>query len=230
MTLFKLEFYDAGVTINFDGQSINVPFSCSTDSAAFDVQIFDDTVTVLEVNKEHSKWFSERLKTTCRLVAFPEENPRQIEPAFVKTPANVSLADAYPFLIIGQSSLDDLNARLHEPVTIKRFRPNFVFTGGDPFAEDVWRDFTIGETRFNGIRPSARCVVTTVDPETGLKGSEPLRTLATYRKQNNKTYFGQNAIAIDHNIVRVGDVITLHNTHSAGREKLVDTSGNHVQK
>jgi len=228
MALFKLKFYDAGLTITFKDDSINIPFSHSSIPSPLDVQIWDDTITALEVSKEHSEWFSDRMNTTCRLVVFPEENRRQIEPALVPTPANVSLADSYPFLIIGQSSLDDLNARLDNPVAMKRFRPNFVFTGGQPYAEDCWKDFTIGATRFRGIRPSSRCVLITIDPETGVKGKEPLRTLATYRRWNNKTYFGQNAISIDHTVIRAGDVITLQNSYPVGKEQLAGTSDTRV--
>ena len=36
--------------------------------------------------------------------------------------------------------------------------------------------------------------ITNVDQETGEKGKEPLRTLASYRKVGDKVFFGQNAI------------------------------------
>jgi uncharacterized protein YcbX len=45
------------------------------------------------------------------------------------------------------------------------------------------------------VKPCSRCVITTVDPETGVKGAgEPLRTLASYRTRDNKIYFGQNLV------------------------------------
>jgi uncharacterized protein YcbX len=92
---------------------------------------------------------------------------------------------------------------------MNRFRPNFVFTGGDPHEEDGWRNFTIGSTKFVGIKPCSRCVLTTVNQDTAEKGIEPLKTLATYRKRDNKIYFGQNLVALDYNTIRVGDIITL---------------------
>jgi uncharacterized protein YcbX len=92
---------------------------------------------------------------------------------------------------------------------MNRFRPNFVFTGGEPYEEDTWREFIIGENRFIAVKPCSRCVMTTVHQDTGEKGTEPLKTLATYRMKNNKTYFGQNVLALNLKEVRVGDAVTL---------------------
>ena len=84
-----------------------------------------------------------------------------------------------------------------------------MFTGGEPYEEDTWRNISIGSTQFIGVKGCARCALPTVDPETGEKGVEPLRTLSIYRKFDNKVYFGQNLIAIDHTEINVGDRITL---------------------
>ena len=116
---------------------------------------------------------------------------------------------AYPVLIIGQSSLDDLNQRMKEPLPMNRFRPNIVFTGGEPYEEDGWKNFRIGQNRFVGVKPCSRCVLTTVNQDTGKKGIEPLATLSTYRMRNNKVYFGQNLIPLDHNEIAEGDEIVL---------------------
>ena len=92
---------------------------------------------------------------------------------------------------------------------MNRFRPNFVFTGGGPYEEDNWRTFRIGKNKFAGVKPCGRCVLTTVDQQTAERGTEPLTTLATYRKKNNKIYFGQNLLAIDYNEIHEGDKIEL---------------------
>ena len=120
----------------------------------------------------------------------------------------VSFADAYPFLVIGETSLADHNARLTETVPINRFRTNFVVRGAVPFAEDTWEHFRIGECYFYGVKPCARCVMTTIDQETAQKGREPLQTLAKYRAANNKIYFGQNTLyANQGSRVAVGDLV-----------------------
>ena len=208
MALFRLAINNNELTVDQDGDKIELP-SNSFSSNQLEVHVWDDVVTTLEVGSQYNQWFSERLDTKCRLVFFPEENPRPVDSHYAIDNDNTSLSDAYPFLIIGQSSLDDLNKRLAVPVPMNRFRPNFVFTGGEPFDEDLIREFTIGHNRFVAVKPCSRCVTTTVNQDTGEKGIEPLKTLATYRTQNNKTYFGQNVIAIDYKEVNVGDVISI---------------------
>ena len=111
--------------------------------------------------------------------------------------------------MIGQSSLDELNQRLEEPVAMDRFRPNLVFSGGQAFEEDQFTRIKVGEVDFQVVKPCARCVLITVNQQTGEKGKEPLATLATYRTVNNKVYFGQNAVALAPGMVRVGDLIQL---------------------
>lgn len=173
-------------------------------------RVWDDAVEVIEVNQEISAWFTNHLGLGCKLVSFPENHPRPVDTKYKVNNEHVGLADAYPFLIVGQSSLDDLNTRLKQPVRINRFRPNFVFSGGNPYEEDGWREFTIGTNKFVAVKPCSRCVLTTVNPETEEKGVEPLATLATYRKRDNKIYFGQNMVARDHFEVCVGDKIMLN--------------------
>jgi uncharacterized protein len=168
--------------------------------------VWDDEVEVWEPSTEHSKWFSECLGMPCRLVFFPESNQRETDPDYASGEL-VSLADGFPFLIIGQKSLDDLNTRLAKKIDIRRFRPNFVFEGGEPYEEDNWRRFSIGKNQFEAVKPCARCTLTTVDPDTGMKGSEPLATLSRYRKSENKIYFGQNAIAVSYEEIKVRDEI-----------------------
>src|SRR5690606_36055403 len=119
----------------------------------------------------------------------------------------VSFADAMPFLVIGQKSLDDVNHKLMVPVPMNRFRPNFVFSGGEAFQEDQWGRVKIGECIFKVTKPSARCVMTTVDQATGIKGKEPLKTLASYRTKDKKVLFGQNMIPLTMGTIKVGDQV-----------------------
>ena len=59
------------------------------------------------------------------------------------------------------------------------------------------------------MKPCARCVVTTLDPDTGVAGREPLATLAGYRRIGSKVYFGQNVIHRATGTISVGDAITV---------------------
>ena len=173
--------------------------------------IWDDSVDAVELKREYSQWFSEALKINCRLVYFPEENKRLVDKNYVKNEFHVSLADGYPYLIIGTSSLQDLSKRVGEELSMRRFRPNFVFSGGEAYEEDAWIDFKIGNVLFRGVKPCGRCPIPTINPETGIKGVEPLRTLATYRKKNNNVYFGQNVIAMNNGQISEGDIIEIEN-------------------
>lgn len=209
MALFKLALGKDHFIIYHDGQSIQLSFAHAVIGLPIETKVFDDPVSVYEVSEVCSNWFSERLNRKCKLVSFPEENKRPVDTQYQIHGEQVSLADAYPFLIVGEASLADLNRRLKEPLPMNRFRPNFVFSGGEAFEEDAWNNFTIGKNRFVGVKPSSRCVVTTVNQETSEKGIEPLATLSTYRKRGGNVYFGQNVIAIDHEKIFEGDKIIL---------------------
>lgn len=169
------------------------------------VTIWDDEVTGKVVNEESGKWFSEFLGFNVDLVVMPESSKRAVDPRYAVNEESVSFADGMPYLFIGQSSLDDLNSRLENPVPMDRFRPNLVFSGGEPFLEDQLRKVQIGGVTFQLIKPCARCVMTTVDQKTGEKGKEPLKTLSSYRTVNNKVMFGQNAVALNLGSVNIGD-------------------------
>ncbi|MEJ0054696.1 MAG: MOSC N-terminal beta barrel domain-containing protein [Bacteroidota bacterium] len=210
MALFKLSFQGEGFKIQFKNDSIFLPFEHKIIDASVKTEIWDDQVTTQEVSGEYSEWFSQRLEMKCRLVFFPEGNPRPVDPRYKLNDEHVGLADGYPLLIIGQSSLDDLNKRLEVPVPMNRFRPNLVFKGGEPYEEDTWKGFVVGKNRFAGVKPCARCILTTINQDTAEKGREPLLTLSRYRRVDTKIFFGQNVLAIDHNEIYEGDEITFN--------------------
>ncbi len=186
MALFALKSEGNGFWVTYGDDAVLLPTEDLSSGKIIKAQVWGDSVEVLEANMAINAWFSERLEMSCRLVSFPEENPRLIDPHFRIAKESVSLADGYPMLIIGQASLDDLNKRLETPVPTNRFRPNLVFTEGEPYEEDAWKEFSVGTNRFMGVKPCARCVLTTVDQATGVKGREPLLTLSRYRKQGDK--------------------------------------------
>ncbi|MBD2752653.1 MOSC domain-containing protein [Spirosoma validum] len=162
------------------------------------VTIWDSKdVPAVTVSGEADQWFTNVLEKPCRLVFMPETTHRAADPDYTHDPENdaVSFADGYPYLLIGQASLDYLNQRATEPLSMLRFRPNIVVTGSEPYDEDAWAHFRIGEVDFYGVKPCARCVLTTIDPETARLGKEPLKTLATYRQWKHKILFGQNVVA-----------------------------------
>lgn len=207
MALFKVSKRDDGFLVHYGNDLIGLPFTYEKKS--FEAAIWNDKVQVHEVSHAHSDWFSQHLGAACKLVAFPEQNQRPVDANYAFNNDQVSLADAYPLLVIGQASLDDLNNRMKVKLPMNRFRPNIVFTGGQPYEEDNWNYFRIGSSRFAAVKPCARCSVTTVDQQTAIKGVEPLSTLATYRKKDNAVYFGQNLLVLSRGEFKVGDRVEL---------------------
>ncbi len=169
-----------------------------------EVQVWQDRAVGV-VHEPGSAWFSEYLGAAHELVYMPEHHHRQVNPARAKPGDIVSFADGYPFLLISEASLGDLNSRLEVPITMERFRPNIVVSGTEPFAEDYYARVRIGEIWFRGPKRCDRCVTTTIDPITGERGREPLRTLAKYRLEDQKVWFGMNLIHDDVGVLRVGD-------------------------
>ncbi|MBC6988459.1 MOSC domain-containing protein [Hymenobacter sp. BT491] len=185
-----------------------VPFEATPERTLF-VTIWDDMVFAWRGTPAADEWLSEALGRPCKLVYMSDMVRRDVEPEFNPEGQLVSFADGYPFLLIGQASLDELNSRLSETVPMNRFRPNLVFTGGTAFEEDDWDRFTIEGLPFRAVRGCGRCVVTTINQQTATKTPEPLRTLATYRTTGNKVIFGQNVTGPGYGTLRVGTSVQI---------------------
>jgi uncharacterized protein len=221
MALMKIKISDQGLDVTYQpkSSSIIIPFEPQTDEFA-EVTIWDDTCPGQFVSREVDKWFGDMLGIHCRLVYMPDGSIRPTDPKYTPDGHVTSYSDGYPFLIIGQAALDDLNSRLAEPLPMNRFRPNIVFTGGDPFSEDLMHSFTISDIQFHGIKLCARCPIPTIDQETLAKGKEPLKTLARYRFRDNKIFFGQNLIHEGSGEISIGDLIEVSQLHVEGRFKI----------
>lgn len=181
-----------------------------TDGMVRQVTIWRDTIPAFDAGEQAAAWLSEYLQTPCRLVEMPDSTQRAVNPAFSMPGDVVSFADGYPYMLIGQASLEDLNVRMATPLSMRRFRPNLVINGAEPFAEDSWKRVRIGHIVFRVAKSCERCIIPTVDPESGMfAGKEPLRTLATYRKVGSKVLFGRQLIAESTGTLRVGDPVEM---------------------
>ena len=178
---------------------------------------------------EVAAWLSAYLGKSCRLVRIGEafrrpvlerRDPRPGESLVegrVLTTDLFTFADGFPFLAVSEASLANLNDQLvgtgAEPVPMDRFRPNFVVSGETAFGEDHWPRVRIGEITFRSGGPCARCIVITTDQLTGERGHEPLRTLATYRRDaadSTRINFGLNLThETKSGTVRIGDAVTV---------------------
>jgi len=187
-----------------------IPFEATPERTLF-VTIWDDLVWAWRGDEVADAWLSWALDREIRLVYMSDMVRRDVEPERNPEGQLVSFADGYPFLLIGEAALADLNQRLPTPVPLNRFRPNLVFSGGPAYDDDAWAEFRVGDVPFRAVTGCRRCVLTTIDQETATKSSqgEPLRTLASYRSTGSKVLFGQNVTGPGRGHLRVGDAVTV---------------------
>lgn len=182
----------------------------AVDAPRMEVKIWADTVNATRVGEESDRWLSQAIGDDCRLVYIPDDEIRHCDPRYADPGDRTGFTDGYPLLLVSQASLDDLNQRLAQPVEMRRFRPNLVVTGTEPYAEDNWQRIRIGKIEMRVVKPCSRCAIPTVDPDVGeTTSAEPLQTLATYRQRNDKVYFGQNMVHNHLGQLHVGDALGL---------------------
>lgn len=208
MALIEAHNAATGITLTAPGmESLDLPYPAS-DAEPIEVVVWRDTVGAVAAGAAANAWISAALGLPSRLVYLADTRARKIDPAFAKVGETVNFADGFPVLLGSLESLADLNARLAVPIPIDRFRPNIVVGGTAPWVEDCWRRIRIGDVLFRIVKPCERCIVTTIDPETGLRPdkSEPLRTLGTFRRdRRGGVIFGQNLIPENAGRIATGD-------------------------
>jgi len=191
---------------------LHVPFERDDDSRVR-VTVWRDECDAVNEGAAAGAWFSDHLGVGARLVRLADDDARPLGSTAAQPGDRVSFADAYPFLLISEGSLQQLNNRLNLPVPMDRFRPNIVVDGCRPHAEDEWGTVRVGEVDFSVAKPCSRCVITTTNQQTGERGREPLQTLATYRLQDGQVLFGQNLVHRGAGVVRVGDEVVVLELH-----------------
>jgi len=178
-----------------------------------EVGIWADTVTSTDLGNQAAGWISSFLGTPARIMTVAAGGERTSARAPL---APRSYADAYPLLLLSAASVSDINSRLSEPVTTVSFRPNIILDGvQEGFAEDLWATIKIGDVELDLILGCHRCVMTTVDPITGIKRTdgEPMKSLGKYRRgTDKKIYVGQNTVPRKNGIIKVGDPVEIIST------------------
>ena len=209
MALIRPVVDDTHLRLAGDGVSDTVAVPLGQDGPRRTVTVWNDTCPAVSDGAAADAWLSAFLETEAHLVHLPDDyvrvDGRQL--------GQVGFADAYPFLIASQASLDDLNRRLaahgEAPLPMNRFRPNVVVAGCEPYAEDTWARIEIEGVAYAVVKPCVRCAVTTTDQATSARGREPLRTLATYRKTAKGAIFAQNAVNLGTGTIGVGSPVTV---------------------
>jgi uncharacterized protein YcbX len=212
MALLQPAIADGHMTLSHKHKNIApITFPLDQHSAdRFAVTIWGDTCAAAEVSTEVSAWFSEVLGAPCRLVYMPDESVRLVEPELaIARGDHVSFADGYPILMFDEASVALITEKAGEEIPENRFRGNIIFKGGHAHIEDEISVFEINGDTYHGIKPCTRCIMTTIDQQRATGGSEPLKSLASYRKVNNKIKFGQNVIPPVSGTIALGDTITV---------------------
>ncbi|WBO68022.1 MOSC domain-containing protein [Streptomyces camelliae] len=179
------------------------------------ISVFGTKVEAVPATAAAHAWCSAYLEADVRLVHMDDPATRRpVDPAYALPGETVSFADGYPLLATTAASLAALNSLMAEgthahegPLPMNRFRPNLVVAGTEPWAEDHWTRLSVGEVVFRVAKPSGRCVVTTTDQDTAVRGREPLLTLARHRRVGSKLVFGQNLVPLTRGTIRVGDPV-----------------------
>lgn len=197
---------DGSLSLEAPGMpTLQVPSPAADGSLA--VTVWKSEVLARTCDPAVDAWLSTFLGQPVRLVHMDAGVHRPIASDSARPGDEVSFADAFPLLLITRAALDGLNARLRNPVSMLRFRPNLVVDDAPEHAEDGWSRIRIGGVELEVGKACVRCVFTTVDPDRGERdaGGEPLRTLITYRRGEEGVTFGRNLIPRGSGALRVGD-------------------------
>jgi uncharacterized protein YcbX len=207
MALLKTTLEGMGLRITAPGKGeLRVPYGAHT-GEKLNVTVWDDTCPALAVGTRPTAGLRRPLGFPAGWCTCPPKPPargRPVRPFGRRRELSPTRTRSWSLASFpGRPQRPADRARAHQPLPAQLRGARAA-----PFAEDTWGHFRIGESYFYGVKPCARCVMTTIDQETAQKGREPLQTLATYRAANNKIYFGQNTLYANQGTrVAVGDPV-----------------------
>jgi uncharacterized protein len=166
--------------------------------AATEVVCWRDRCKAIDAGDDAAQWLESFLGQPYRLVRFDPSLPRTSDKTWTgEIDAFNQFSDGFPWLLISQASLDDLNGRLQRRLPMNRFRPNIVVDGLSAFEEDAIYELNTDAIALRPVKPCTRCTITTTDQERGEReGDEPLQTLRDYRfdRELRGVKFGQNVV------------------------------------
>ncbi|MDR3687946.1 MAG: MOSC domain-containing protein [Fimbriimonas sp.] len=206
LALFRIKIDDDGLILSHPGTGTrHVPYKPTGERRS--VQVWKSVCEGVQVSAELDEWFADLLNQQCSLVYMPDDSLRETSREFTQEGDIVGFADAFPILVLGESSMAGLNEKLEMPLPVNRFRPNIIVSGWEPHAEDGWARLQVSDVSLRFAKKCGRCSVTATDQDTGEVGVEPLKTLATYRKDGFNVMFGayyvperEGPISVGHSI------------------------------
>lgn len=217
-------------TLIDDGIRLTAPDG-GTIEVATPTQADQETTTLVggpaqvgDAGDQAAAWFSQVLDDEAvrlhAMVGQPFATPEPLR----RFSGTMNFSDLAPVLVANTASLDWLVERAEEPFDIHRFRPNIVVSGADPFAEDTWARFTVGQAEFSAGISWPRCPIPQIDQDDGTRHGEPAKVLKTHRwcteapgldavfksVVENNALFGLGAgVGPEGTVIAVGDRLTV---------------------
>ncbi|MBL0026178.1 MAG: MOSC domain-containing protein [Saprospiraceae bacterium] len=204
LALFKPLINNGSLIIEYQNEKLEIGLD-EILSEIIETKVFDDAAITIATSRRADDWLSTRLEKKVRLVKIHSDQGRYHHNKKRNVSIPVSLADGYPYLVAGTSSLELLNSKLTDPVPMNRFRPNIVLNTSIPHIEDELNHCDSGDASFINMKPCGRCTIVTIDQSRPTINNETLTTLNTYRKSGNSVLFGTNMMCTKEGIIRIGD-------------------------
>ena len=114
--------------------------------------------------------------------------------------------------VISRASVEDLGRRVdHGELDARRFRMLIEVDGLDPYEEDGWqgRRIRVGEVVVCIGEQMPRCVMTTLDPDTGVQNAPVLAVLGRYRSVETKPVLGVSGDVEQPGTITIDDPVEL---------------------
>nr|CAB3264039.1 mitochondrial amidoxime reducing component 2 [Phallusia mammillata] len=198
-------------------EDIDVPIPTNV-SNAMNCRVWGNDIAGVDCGDEVANWLQKYFNADYRLVYYPRNaTPRDARGEISSPPGKIVYHDCAPCNILSEASVDDLSSRVDINISARNFRPSILITGCSAYEEDSWTNVKIGVVEMKFMKFCARCLLTTVDPTSGIKDSdgEPLKTLKAYR-QCDKTLkhiyghdplLGVHMVILNPGVINVGDSV-----------------------
>ena len=208
MSQINIELIKSGIRLSADGFS-----SCfvtrQDKERVLTSSVWGAEVEGHDCGDDVALWLSDFLSKDCRLIYMPDNFKREVDNNFARNQELLAFADGFPLLICSQASLDDFNNKLGYKISMNRFRPNIVISGNQAYAEDHWHTIAINGIEFSLVKPCSRCIIPSINPQTGVKEMAVNDALQAHRRRGQDTFFGQNALYNKLGTIQIGDEVKI---------------------
>ncbi len=217
MALINTAIDNEKLTFAYKDKSISIDINTEVQTTPFTATVWQDSCQVVAENKAVNTWLSDILGQSVKLVRMLDSFTRpQSKSEIYGQDTYTYFADAAPYLLCNQGSLDHINQLLEiegaPPLSIKNFRPNIVVAGIEPFAEHKIKTLINPSYELECRYPCQRCAIPNIDINTAEKrlDRQPYKILGEKNPMpngKNLPAFGEN-VTLNKGInalIKVGD-------------------------